>query len=151
MSELSRRTVAQARIALERLAHHRQNLVRPGDVRSHRGEGSRRLREAHDQQCPRRRGGEGQISGEHVEGDEGERVQVAAPVELFAGKLLGAHVLRRPNDDAGPRHALRSLSGRLGDAEVHDLHDVDPIAVGADHDVVGLKIAMHDPHGMRGV
>ena len=38
---------------------------------------------------------------------------------------------------------------RLGDAEVHHLHDVGAVAPLRDHDVVGLEIAMHDPHVVR--
>ena len=51
-----------------------------------------------------------------------ERIDVAAAVERIAGDLLGAHVLRRADDEPRPRHLLRLDVRRLRDAEVHDLH-----------------------------
>src|SRR5260370_35193731 len=43
---------------------------------------------------------ERQFAGEHLERDDAERVDIGARVELLATNLLGAHELRRAEDDA---------------------------------------------------
>ena len=60
---------------------------------------------------------------------ERERVDVAARVHRVARELLGAHVLRRADDESRLRHLLRRAVLRLRDPEVHDLHEIAAVAV----------------------
>ena len=81
---------------------------------------------------------EGLHAGEHLVEHEPEREDVGAMVERLAHDLLGRHVLRRAQQDAGLRLHRRLVQAR--DAEVHDLH----APVGEHHDVAGLHVAVHD-------
>ena len=63
--------------------------------------------------------------------------------------MLGTHVLGRPDHQSRLRHLLRGIVRDFGDAEVDDLHEIGPVAAARDHDVVGLEIAMDDPHVVR--
>ena len=89
------------------------------------------------------------MPGEAVERDQTQRVDVGAAVELVSGELLWAHVLGRAHHEPGLGHLLRVARARLRDPEVHHLHQVRPVAVLRDHDVVGLQVAVHDPRIMR--
>ena len=69
-----------------------------------------------------RRPGERRLADEHLVRDRAERVDVAARVIVaFAHRLLGRHVLRRAEREAGLRHARAAglLHGER-DAEVGD-------------------------------
>src|SRR5262249_31078371 len=82
-----------------------------GDLRHHRAEHLAR---------------EGELAGEGAVGDDRERPEIAARIEvLHAAALLGAHVVRRSHELA----RLGALGhgragGVLGDAEVEDLGDL---------------------------
>ena len=65
----------------------------------------------------------GTLPARHLVEDDAERVDVGAVVDERAGGLLGAHVMRRPEDAAGLGH-LRAGAADLRDAEVEDLHEV---------------------------
>jgi hypothetical protein len=83
-------------------------------------------------------------AGEHLVGDDAERVLVAAAVDgALAERLLGAHVRRRPHGHAGDGEALVLLR-RAGDAEVGD--EGAP-ALPVEEHVVGLHVAVH--HAVR--
>jgi hypothetical protein len=87
-------------------------------------------------------------SGEHLEEDAAERVDIGAVIDLAgAAALLGRHVRRRSDHQAAVRLLRRRLvPEQLGDAEVeHDgalaaLH----LLVADEHDVIGLEIAVDD-------
>ena len=80
--------------------------------------------------------------GELVEHDaDGEHV--GAEVERPALDVLGRHVRRRAEQLAG--HGQPLEVDHVRDAEVHQLHD----AVGPDHDVLGLDVAVQDAAGVR--
>ena len=74
------------------------------------------------------------------------RVDVAARVELIALHLLGAHVVRRADDEARLGHPFLRL-GHPRDAEVHQLH----LALVVDEDVLRLDVAVDDPLLVRGL
>ena len=87
---------------------------------------------------------ERRLSRNELVGDAAERVEVGVRPDLLRHRLLGRHVLRRPDGGAGLRqqHArVRHVRGRLGDPEVGDLDG----AVGGHHHVLGLEITVHDP------
>src|SRR6185295_11397560 len=80
------------------------------------------------------------LAGEHVVPDDGERIEIASPVDLtLAHRLFGRHVRRRPDGDSG--HGEAGFSGsRAGDAEVRNHR---PSRRTVDEDVVRLDVAMH--------
>ena len=90
----------------------------------------------------------------HFVKDQAERELVGPIIGGRAARLFGAHVVDGPEDHAGL--GLRRRHGRvgspvgtdrlLGQAEIEDLD----AAIGADHDVGGLEIAVGDAGGVRG-
>ena len=89
---------------------------------------------------------EGRSTGERVERDGPERVDVAAPVDVGAGlRLLGAHVARRADDQCSGGIDL-GLRG-LGDAEVRQVG----LALVVEQDVGRLDIAMDEPVLVGGI
>ena len=60
-------------------------------------------------------------------------------------ELLGAGVVERADDDVGERQRA-GLARGAGQAEVED----DRVAVGRDHEVRGLDVAVDQPAGVRG-
>ena len=92
----------------------------------------------------RRRIGERDLSGEHGEGDEAQRVDVGADVEWLAGELLGTHVFRGPDRHPHGRDGLPTSPGRLGDSEVHQLHELPAVGIPRDENVVRLEVAVDD-------
>jgi len=101
-------------------------------------------------------GGERPAPREHLEHDDAEREDVGARVDRAARELLGRHVARRPDDDAGAgrrgrqrrrvRDVARRVAAELRDPEVEDL---DAPAVGHEH-VVGLDVAVDHARAVRG-
>src|ERR1043166_9268277 len=76
----------------------------------------------------------------------GERVDVGAPIHALARGLLGAHVVRRPDDHAlGRELAGRSLLCGVGDSEVGDEH----VAGAVEQDIVGLDVPVYDAMAVR--
>ena len=86
-------------------------------------------------------GGKGQVAGGQLVEHDAQRVQVGAPVNLFAHGLLGRHVEDGANDGAFDGDARR---GRAGQAKVGQLGNT---SVGDDH-VLGLQVAVDDAVGM---
>ena len=87
----------------------------------------------------------GRLAGQHLVGDGTERVLVGARIEsAIAGSLLGAHVVRRAERQAGLGDATAAGVGDgEGDAEVGN----DRLA-GLEQDVLGLEVAMDDVAGV---
>ena len=78
----------------------------------------------------------GQQLVEHAAGG----VEVGARVGGLATRLLRREILRGADHSRGLRHRGTDVAQRAGDAEVHDLD----VAVGGDHHVAGLDVAVHD-------
>ena len=99
-------------------------------------------------------GREGRATGQHLEGDDAQAVDVAAPVEVrVPDALLRRHVGRRAHDDAGLRlpGGLAAFAEELGDAAVEDLHAVRVVRVVGEEDVLGLEIPVDDAALVRRV
>ena len=69
--------------------------------------------------------GERRATGQHFVGDDGERVLVAAVIDLrgLTQRLLGRHVVGRAQDVVLAGQALAAASA-LADAEVEQLHQL---------------------------
>ena len=81
----------------------------------------------------------GLAAGEQLEGQHAQAVDVAARVHRLAERLLGAQIVGRADDVAVA--GVRDLhGGLLGHAEVGQGQG----AVLAEHQVVGLEVAVHD-------
>ena len=77
--------------------------------------------------------------------------EIRARVDRVAHRLLGGHVLQRPDHGAHLRERRRDALGAggrqgldLGDAEIEHLHEVRIAVVLDEHDVLGLQVAMND-------
>ena len=82
---------------------------------------------------------EGVAAGECEECRDPEGIEIAAPVDDFAGCLLRAHHAGRPHDIAHGGH--RQLVGEPGDSEVG--HQ-DPAAAPLEQDVLRLHVPVDD-------
>jgi hypothetical protein len=91
-------------------------------------------------------------AADHLVGHHRRRVQVGAAVERVADGLLGRHVDRRAERDAGlgQLDAVVDLAAAddLGDAEVEDLGEVRVAVLGHQVDVLGLDVAVDDAGGV---
>ena len=94
-------------------------------------------------------------AADHLVDHAAQAEDVRAGAERFRAKLLGRHVRRRPENDAGagePRLGRglgrRPLgrTGQFGQAEVEDLG----VAARGQHDVAGLDVAVNHALCMRG-
>jgi len=92
------------------------------------------------------------LARRHLVQHDAETPYVAAGVHVGAAQLLGRHVPRRSDRHARMRTHVRAIpfrrfdrGGQLRQSEVEDLG----VAVGTQHDVLGLDVAMHEAAGMR--
>ena len=90
-------------------------------------------------------------AGEELVHDDAEGELIGAEVHLFARRLLRRHGTGRAHDQPGVGAERGPLPvvfhhRQLGQAEVQHLQ----VAVGPDHDVLGLDVAVHDAAPMRG-
>ena len=87
------------------------------------------------------------VAREQLERHAADGVQVGPRTDVLRHRLLGRHVGRRADGRAGrgQERAGLHLGGRLGDAEVGDLH----APVGRDHEVLGLEVAVDDAVRLR--
>ncbi len=90
----------------------------------------------------RRRAAERHLSRDHLVNHHPQRVDIAPRIQCLSLGLLRRHVLRRTKDPAGGGPS--SEGSCFGDAKVHHRH----VAVGPDHDVGGLDVAVHQPAPM---
>ena len=137
-----------------RLLEHReeQPIERGGHV-GHEAPGTRHLRRGDGVEHRQRRRGFERVSGRRqlVE-HHTEREHVAGAGHRLATGLLRRHVARRAEHHAwiGGMGAGRGRPGdggrrrQPGEPEIEDLH----VAVLAQHDVLGLDVAMHDAGGV---
>jgi hypothetical protein len=102
----------------------------------------RGCREVPRQQLLQRVRAVGPLAGEHLEHHDAQAVQVGGGRHAMARGLLGAQVVGRAHHVAMPGLGQRRVVGlhRLGHAEIRQRHG----AVDADHDVLGLQVAVHD-------
>ena len=82
---------------------------------------------------------EDRLAGEEFVGDAADRVQVGLVGDRAGLRLLGCHVGGSAHDHAGCGQARRAGFLDCGHAEVQD----EDRALRGDHDVVGLKVAVH--------
>ena len=108
-------------------------------VRRNRLQRRRSLRDVRDDHGRRALVVERKTAAERLEGDDAERVEVAASVDLVAGDLLGAHVV--DGAEHLSRHRERRGLGDAGDAEVGD-HRAPGVRV--EENVLRLDVAVHD-------
>ncbi len=94
------------------------------------------------QDAERGRSGERDVSAEEFVQQDPEGVQVGVRADRAAHRLLGGHVGRGADGRTGVREAGGIGVEDGGDAEVED----GDRAVGADHDVAGLEVAVDDRH-----
>ena len=87
------------------------------------------------------------LAGDHLVHHRAERVEIGAGVGLLRARLLRRNVEQRSHDGAGRAVLERRLRlGELGQAEVEHLH----VAVGPQHDVFRLDVAVDDAGVVRG-
>ena len=92
--------------------------------------------------------GVGHLPGQRAEGEAGQAVLVGAAVDPPALDLLRRRVVHRAHV-LPRRRELTPACGRLGDAEVAQVHG--PAAGTGDQDVAGLDVAVHQTRGVHGV
>jgi hypothetical protein len=108
----------------------------------------RRLLQVLEEGGHRRRPAERNLPREELEGHDAQRVHVAPGVEGVAARLLRAHVLGRPHDEARGGGAHRGLGPELlGDAEVHEPDH----ALAVHHQVRGLEVPVDDARLVDGL
>ena len=82
---------------------------------------------------------------EHLVHQDAHGVEIGATIHLVSEGLLRREVARCSTDEPGlgQVHLLFARSNGLGDTEVENLHEI-PLAVDvADHDVLGLQVAVY--------
>ena len=80
------------------------------------------------------------LADQHLVSEHAERVEVAAPVDLpLAGSLLGGHVRRRPDCDAGRGQTRITITDCARNAEVGDHRTA---ALGIEENIVRLDVSM---------
>ena len=161
------REVLRRGVALLRLLRETTALDDPAqggrDLRVERRDRRRSVVDDRRERLGGRLAVEGLLAGRELVEDRAERELVAAVVDRAAARLLRRHVTHRPEHGAGGRlrrrrvgpggragvepllPLARAVGDELGEAEVEQLHE----AVGRDHDVLGLEVAVHDPGGVR--
>ena len=127
--------------------HHRIT-DRPGEVGAPLRERGRRIHDLpgnHDSRGPGKR----RIPGQHLVGDDPQGVEIAAGVDLFAGRLLRTHVGRSTHHRVGAGRPLASVH-QPRDAEIGEQG---PGRVGRafEDDVLRLEVAMHHAGAGRGI
>lgn len=94
----------------------------------------------HDQL--RRRAREGHNAGDHLVGDNRQRIEIATPIDTLRRRLFRRNILRRPHKNTGAREPLAIR--RLRNAEIGQQHA--PFDI--DQDIVRLDIAVHRSLGV---
>ena len=135
--------VALAHVFLEHAAHDAGDVGRHERIeRRHVGRLDREDRAQHGGVGVAR---ERPLAAEQLVRHHARREDVGALVDRLARRLLGRHVGRRAQDRADHRHLGRGLAAAPREPEVHDLDR----AVGREHQVRRLDVAMHDAVAVR--
>jgi hypothetical protein len=104
----------------------------------------------HAEQGQRVLGLERPLAGDHLEQHDPDGVDVGALVDdAAADRLLGRHVVRRPDDDVGLRRVAAGGAAQPREAEVEDPHVLAGADLLGDHDVRRLDVAVGDPLRVR--
>ncbi len=82
------------------------------------------------------------MARDHFVEHDAEGVEIDPGVDLLEVDLLGRHVFRRSQHQAGSGQAV--AFGEPGQPEIHDLG----LALPVDHHVLGLEVAMDDAEAM---
>ena len=85
------------------------------------------------------------LSGEKLEEQDACRIQIRACIHRLTLCLLGGKVLSGANDCVRLSHRRLRIGDCAGNTEVHDLD----FALGGQHDVAGLDVAVDQASGMR--
>ena len=133
------RAVGRSRMAVERERRRGEGSEEGRRVRTDRLDGGSLLPGLREHLRDGVRGLERRPPGEQLEEDDPERVHVALRPDLSAARLLGRHVLGRPDD--GARRGQRRVREGPSDAEVRDLG----VALAVEEDVRRLQVAVDDP------
>ncbi len=130
------------------LREHAQDrrVERGRDVRTDLGRARRLRGHVLEQDVHRALTVERHLTGEHLEDERTERVDVRPTLDVHAATLLGRHVIGRAHRRAGLRLVLGAAAGReeLHEPEVEQLGLHASILVEHEIDVLGLQIAMED-------
>ena len=140
-SHLRRRLRAKLSIALGRRLN--EAVEARGQIRDDPGGRRNPIRQVLVGDGHRRLAGERQASGQQLEGEDPDRVQVAARISGLPADLLGGQVLHRPRHRAGL--GRRAVGVGPGEAEVGHLGR----AIRRDDDVLRLDVAVHDALAVR--
>jgi hypothetical protein len=112
-----------------------------------RARARRRRRTLHLEQRVAVVGAERQLSGEHLEKQDAERIQVRLRPSLLAAGLLRRHVFGRPEDGALGSQAR--VVRQRSQAEIENLDEVFSAAARGEQNVVALEVAMDDAKVVR--
>ena len=107
------------------------------------GHGLRCLRHVRDEHRLGSRPGEGWPAGQEFVGEDTQRVEVGAAVNLgIARRLFRRHIGRGADGDPRGGELIRPgrFAHRLGHAEIHHQR-----VAAREHDVVGLDVSVHHP------
>jgi hypothetical protein len=140
VAQLGRRAVALVGVAGQGAQHDRVELGRHRLVERRRRDQLRLLHVQERLVLVLRR--EQRSRGQELMGDDADREQIGAGVELLAGDRLRRHVGQLALDPAGLGAELLRL--RLGDAEVDDLQ----VARAGDHQVRRRDVAVDQSQGL---
>jgi len=106
-----------------------------------------RLRaEPREDRAERRFGSPREASGEELEEEDAEGIEVRPRVDVVAQGLLRGHVVGRAEGGVGLRETRLVALEAPGEAEIDDPGP----AVGAEEDVAGLDVAVDDPGRVEG-
>ena len=79
-----------------------------------------------------------------------KRIDITAMIDLMTQGLLGGHVLRRAENDAGFGNIIPTIGlPHFGDAKVEDLDEFHADFLPNQENIIGLEIAVHDSFVVR--
>ena len=85
------------------------------------------------------------LAGQHLVADQAERKNVRPLIQVLAQRLFRRHVLHRPHQRAGLRHAVAFDGPRQPKIHHHHAAGIFP------HHVLRLQVAVQNAHAVRGL